>query len=88
MRFPTPAAVRTARIARKRRLTRFVVWLVPKAVVALADTVEISGDTPTDSLNRAVQIHGKIIQMAANGGGAIEFDLSDEWRCRVTIEIC
>lgn len=59
-------------------LTRVTVNLIPKATVALAEVVRLTGDTKTDSINRALQAyaffesqqreHGKRIWLQSKDG--------------------
>lgn len=49
-------------------LTRLTVNLIPKAAAALDEAVELSGDSRTDTINRAVQAYAFMLK-AHQGGG-------------------
>ena len=48
-------------------LTKLTALLVPRAVAALNDAADLSGDTRTDVLNRAVQVYAFILKEQAEG---------------------
>lgn len=62
-------------MAKTNRLTEITVVLVPRATVALADTARLTGDTPTDVVNRAIQVYAKLCMVAEAGGGTLTFDV-------------
>jgi hypothetical protein len=49
-------------------LERVTVNLIPRASRALQSVAELTGDTKTDSINRAVQIYAYLEEIAARGG--------------------
>jgi hypothetical protein len=49
-------------------LTRLTVNLVPKAEAALDKAVELSGDSKTDTVNRAIQAYAYFLKVKQDGG--------------------
>jgi hypothetical protein len=49
-------------------LERVTVNLIPRASRALQAVSELTGDTKTDSINRAIQIYAYLEEVAARGG--------------------
>jgi hypothetical protein len=56
-------------------LHRVTVNLVPKASSALADAARITGDTQTDTINRALQVYLWAVQIQAAGKTLAVIDL-------------
>lgn len=50
-------------------LTELTVSLIPDAVMALEDTAFLTGDTWTDTVNRALQVYAKVCDTAEIHGG-------------------
>jgi hypothetical protein len=50
-------------------LERVTVHLTPRASRALELLVELTGDSKTDAINRALQVYAFLEQVAAQGGG-------------------
>ncbi|AJC61074.1 MULTISPECIES: hypothetical protein [Streptomyces] len=48
--------------------TRITVNLAPKAAAALDQAVKLTGDTKTDTINRALQIYAYLERVAQDGG--------------------
>ena len=46
-------------------LTKLMVYLTPKALAALFAGAEVTEDTKTDTVNRALQIYAAMVQAAA-----------------------
>lgn len=51
-----------------RGLERITVNLTPRSSAALEVVVELTGDTKTDTINRAVQIYAYLEQIIQDGG--------------------
>jgi hypothetical protein len=51
-----------------RGLERITVNLTSRSSTALKSAVEFSGDTKTDTINRAIQIYAYLEQVIRNGG--------------------
>lgn len=49
-------------------LTRLTVNLTPKAAQALEQAVVVTGDSKTDTVNRALQAYAYIVNITQNGG--------------------
>jgi hypothetical protein len=52
----------------RSRLTKVTLNLTPKAAQAVLKVAELTGDTRTDIINRAVQVYAEIEQVFAKGG--------------------
>jgi hypothetical protein len=50
-------------------LTRLTANLVPRASAALALSIELSGDSKTDTVNRALQAYAFLLSIIRDGGG-------------------
>ncbi|MCE4946033.1 MULTISPECIES: hypothetical protein [Streptomyces] len=48
--------------------TRITVNLAPKAAAALEQAVKLTGDTKTDTINRALQIYAYLERVTQDGG--------------------
>ena len=56
-------------------LERVTVNLIPKASKALAETADLTGDSKTDTINRALQLYAWVMQVtSANGKIMVEQD--------------
>ncbi len=53
---------------RGRGLERITVNLTPRSSSALKTAVELTGDTKTDTINRAIQIYAYLEQVIRDGG--------------------
>jgi hypothetical protein len=49
-------------------LRRITVNLTPRACAALDQAVKLTGDSQTDTLNRAIQVYVYIMNVTQNGG--------------------
>lgn len=49
-------------------LRRITVNLTPRACTALELAVKLTGDSKTDTLNRAIQVYAYIMNVTQNGG--------------------
>jgi hypothetical protein len=49
-------------------LRRITVNLTPRACTALEQAVKLTGDSKTDTLNRAIQVYSYIMNVTQNGG--------------------
>jgi len=49
-------------------LERITVNLVARAARALQRVAELTGDSRTDSINRAIQVYAYVVEIDANGG--------------------
>jgi hypothetical protein len=54
-----------------RGLTKVTVNLTPKAFDALQEAALKTGDTKTDTINRALQVYKHILELHEAGGGGI-----------------
>jgi hypothetical protein len=52
-------------------LTRVTVNLTPRSVSALERTTRITGDSKTDTINRALQIYALVHEMAERDNGSL-----------------
>jgi hypothetical protein len=50
-------------------LERITVNLIARAARALRAVSELTGDSRTDSVNRAIQVYAYVMQVDVNGGG-------------------
>ena len=50
------------------RLERITANLTPRTSAALKLTVEVTGDSKTDTLNRAIQVYAYLMDLTAKGG--------------------
>lgn len=67
-------------------LTKVTVYLTPRAASALEDAARITGDTKTDTINRALGAYNLLMQAwAREGGGAVTFEVTPGEYVRVTI---
>jgi hypothetical protein len=57
-----------SRRGRGRGLERITVNLTPRSSSALELAVELSGDTKTDTINRAIQIYAYLEKVLQDGG--------------------
>lgn len=55
-------------------LTCFTVNLTARAVEALDNTMARTGDTRTDTINRAIIGWDTLLQLVEEGGGTLHFD--------------
>lgn len=53
-------------------LTRVTVNLTPRSLNALERASKATGDTKTDTINRALQVYALVQEMADRGGGSIK----------------
>lgn len=53
-------------------LTRVTVNLTPRSITALERTSRATGDTKTDTINRALQVYALVQELADRGGGSIK----------------
>jgi hypothetical protein len=65
---PLAVGDRRRRKARDARLERVTVNITGRASRALDALTELTGDTKTDAINRALQIYAYMEQVAAQGG--------------------
>lgn len=49
-------------------LRRITLNLTPRACTALEQAVKLTGDSKTDTLNRAIQVYAYIMNVTQNGG--------------------
>lgn len=52
-------------------LTRVTVNLTPRSVTALERTSRVTGDSKTDTINRALQVYALIQEMAERNNGSL-----------------
>jgi hypothetical protein len=52
-------------------LTRVTVNLTPRAIAALERACRATGDTKTDTINRALQVYAVVQEIADRNGGSI-----------------
>ena len=52
-------------------LTRVTVNLTPRSVAALERTTRLTGDSKTDTINRALQIYALVYEMAERDNGSL-----------------
>jgi len=64
----TQGTVNRSRRRGGRGLERITVNLTPKSSTALEIAVELTGDTKTDAINRAIQIYAFLEQVIREGG--------------------
>ncbi len=58
-------------------LTKVTVNLTPRAVKAVNQIVGATGDTQTDSINRALVGWAKILRLVEAGGGQLDIEQPD-----------
>lgn len=58
-------------------LERITVNLIPRASAALALAAELSGDTRTDTINRALQVYAYLLHVKQEGGGVYTREQAD-----------
>lgn len=51
-----------------QQLVRVAANLTPRAVQALEQAIETTGDTQTDTINRAIQVYAYLEETLKNGG--------------------
>ena len=49
-------------------LRRITINLTPRAYAALEQAAKLTGDSKTDTLNRAIQVYAYVINVTQNGG--------------------
>ena len=64
----TPLNAHWSRRGGSRGLERITVNLTPRSSSALQLAVELSGDTKTDTINRAIQIYAYLEKVLQDGG--------------------
>ena len=64
----TQGTTRPSRRGGGRGLERLTVNLTPRSSAALDAAVELTGDTKTDAINRAIQIYAYLEQVIQDGG--------------------
>ncbi len=52
---------------KKTNLTRLTINLIPRATAALHLASEISGDSRTDTMNRAIQLYAYVTELSSRG---------------------
>lgn len=66
-------------------LTKVTVNLTPKSMESLERAAALTGDTKTDSINRALEIYASILEVAEAGGDVLDAQLF-VWRdCEITV---
>lgn len=63
-----PLERRTHKPIPKSDLVRLTVNLIPRAYTAMVLASEITGDSRTDTINRAVQLYAYVEHVISNGG--------------------
>lgn len=67
-------------------LVKLTAFLTPRAYQALESAAEATGDTRTDSLNRAVTLYDLLVRTALQGEGAVvSFEVSPGMEASVVI---
>ena len=64
-------------------LTRLTVNLIPKAVTALDTAVQLSEDSRTDTINRALQVYAYLLHVKQQGGSAYVRESADAELSRI-----
>lgn len=67
-------------------ITRLTVNITEASAVALDYAAELTGDTRTESVGRALRIYNELCVLAADGGGRLSFELIDGGQ-RVRVEV-
>lgn len=58
-------------------LTKVTAYFFPKSMTALEQAAEMTGDSLTETLNRAAQVYAHVVRLHANGNGRVLFDSGD-----------
>lgn len=66
-------------------LVRLTVNLVPRAAAALQRACELTGDTKTDVVNRALQSYALLQELSDLGGGSVTLLNADGEKVRIHI---
>lgn len=56
-------------------LTAVTVHFTPRAMTALDQACAATGDSRTDTINRALVLYTLVVTQAQNGGGAVNLDM-------------
>lgn len=66
-------------------LTKLTVNLTPRAVAAMASAAERTGDSKTDTINRALIVYDVVLDLMEQGGGKFSIERRDGVRETVRI---
>lgn len=55
-------------------LTKVTAFLFERSMLALEAAAKATGDSPTETINRAVQLYDHVIRLHASGNGRVLFD--------------
>jgi hypothetical protein len=74
-----PASITSSRRGEHGGLQRVTVNLTPRSRQALDQAIKLTGDSRTDSMNRAIQVYAYIVNITENHGTLyVRDDGSDE----------
>lgn len=67
-------------------VTKLSVNMTARAMTSLEQAAALTGDSRTDTVNRAMQVYAAIVALAEGGGGIVDLELF-VWRdCEVTVK--